>query len=508
VLPLALEADEKRVAGIVAFRLTDAFGVAPGEGEPVVEGNPGEVISMHVQMRTEVPLNGFCLRLRWPGQKLLCEGGIWSIFVNPENGDIYTPLERSTTCGDGFLGTSGGLSGDFSMGGGWLGQCGDSLYRDRPLEYFKPLGEWVDVFELSLSIPDGAAGGSEIPLHFLARDPAHRTPDDPIASYYPYHILYPCETGHPSDNRPDNWSYSVDYAPGFVRVLGDQEPVPPDPPDAGVRISVGDASGRPGELVEVPIYASAEALISVLRLALEVDPGAAVVEGLDVRLFSVFQGIHIRRVLARGETFELRECEDPESCVTGVPWLTLFHETDERFVLADFLMLHVEGAPLFPGASLAEVAKLRLRIRDDFAGAETVVRPAKVTWTQGAFEEVTESGGFLIDNQVDLAPANETQAGTITVLGRGFLRGDTNGDGNVDLSDAVATLNFLFLGSDDPACKDAADANDSGVIDITDAIFQLGVLFLGQGDFPAPHPECGEDPTKDTLGCRRGCDAE
>lgn len=37
-----------------------------------------------------------------------------------------------------------------------------------------------------------------------------------------------------------------------------------------------------------------------------------------------------------------------------------------------------------------------------------------------------------------------------------FLRGDANASGKVDLSDAVFTLNWLFLGGLAPSCPDAA----------------------------------------------------
>src|SRR6185436_6181336 len=44
-----------------------------------------------------------------------------------------------------------------------------------------------------------------------------------------------------------------------------------------------------------------------------------------------------------------------------------------------------------------------------------------------------------------------------------FRRGDTNADAHVDVSDSIATLGYLFLGSGAPACLDAADANDDGL---------------------------------------------
>jgi hypothetical protein len=82
-----------------------------------------------------------------------------------------------------------------------------------------------------------------------------------------------------------------------------------------------------------------------------------------------------------------------------------------------------------------------------------------------------------------------------------FVRGDSNGDEKVDVSDAVATLSWLFTGGKRPACYDAADANDDGKIEISDSLATLGFLFLGAGALPPPHPEPGEDPTEDKLGC-------
>jgi hypothetical protein len=85
-----------------------------------------------------------------------------------------------------------------------------------------------------------------------------------------------------------------------------------------------------------------------------------------------------------------------------------------------------------------------------------------------------------------------------------FRRSDADGDAVVQLTDAIATLGFLFLGAAEPACKDAADSNDDGVLDITDAIATLTYLFLGGFEVPAPGPiDCGPDPTpQGGLGCK------
>ena len=81
-----------------------------------------------------------------------------------------------------------------------------------------------------------------------------------------------------------------------------------------------------------------------------------------------------------------------------------------------------------------------------------------------------------------------------------FVRSDSNGDGSIDISDAVGMLNFLF-GGGSSGCVDALDANDDGSGDISDPVFLLGFLFSGGATPPLPFPNCGEDPTADLLDC-------
>lgn len=93
-------------------------------------------------------------------------------------------------------------------------------------------------------------------------------------------------------------------------------------------------------------------------------------------------------------------------------------------------------------------------------------------------------------------------AGAFTPIeAAGFRRGDSNGDGRVDLSDAVALLLHLFRGGDTVHCQDAADANDNCRIEIADAIWDLAYLFGGGEAPPPPFPATGADPTPDALDC-------
>lgn len=86
-------------------------------------------------------------------------------------------------------------------------------------------------------------------------------------------------------------------------------------------------------------------------------------------------------------------------------------------------------------------------------------------------------------------------------FGREFVRGDSNQDGVVDISDAIHTLGVKFLGVGEIGCEDASDANDDGAIDISDPVYALAFLFLGGPRPPAPFPAAGEDPTADGLSC-------
>ena len=82
-----------------------------------------------------------------------------------------------------------------------------------------------------------------------------------------------------------------------------------------------------------------------------------------------------------------------------------------------------------------------------------------------------------------------------------FVRGDTNGDRSVNISDALATLLHLFSGKVID-CPDAADTNDDETLNISDGVFVLNYLFAAGAEPPAPFPAAGVDPTGDgTLGC-------
>ncbi len=91
-----------------------------------------------------------------------------------------------------------------------------------------------------------------------------------------------------------------------------------------------------------------------------------------------------------------------------------------------------------------------------------------------------------------------------------FHRGDTDGNGALEITDAVAILGFLFLGSHGPTCMETADANNDSFVGVSDAISVLLYLFGGRASVAPPGPpgdECGVDPDESDSPADLGCAA-
>ena len=68
------------------------------------------------------------------------------------------------------------------------------------------------------------------------------------------------------------------------------------------------------------------------------------------------------------------------------------------------------------------------------------------------------------------------------------------------MTDPIQILLWLFRGGE-LACQDTADIDDDGQVNLTDAIALLNFLFQGGPAPQAPYPETGIDPTEDELEC-------
>jgi len=143
--------------------------------------------------------------------------------------------------------------------------------------------------------------------------------------------------------------------------------------------------------------------------------------------------------------------------------------------------------PLFGDAPDFEVENYRLRAGSPAIDAGT---------SEGILDRDFDGKARLCGSRVDLGPFEFGDCAP-----KRFRRGDVDGSGSLELTDAVEILGYLFQGTANPACLDAADTNDDGQINVADAIHELTYLFLGGPALPAPGDACGVDPTVDTIPC-------
>ena len=114
---------------------------------------------------------------------------------------------------------------------------------------------------------------------------------------------------------------------------------------------------------------------------------------------------------------------------------------------------------------------------------------------------------FGIDFAPSVTPLDVRVTSSDGETAAAFRRGDANGDGRADLSDALGIVQVLFLGDPSFDCEEAADVDDDGEVQLTDAIGLARFLFLGGPPPPAPGPfECGTAPNVRAEDCvTSGC---
>ncbi len=76
-----------------------------------------------------------------------------------------------------------------------------------------------------------------------------------------------------------------------------------------------------------------------------------------------------------------------------------------------------------------------------------------------------------------------------------FIRADHNRDLQVNVADAIGSLERLFVGGPAAVPEEAADSNADGVHDVSDVIHSLAYLFGGGSPPVAPFEEPGPDPS-------------
>ena len=85
------------------------------------------------------------------------------------------------------------------------------------------------------------------------------------------------------------------------------------------------------------------------------------------------------------------------------------------------------------------------------------------------FNVVGQTASILISIAAAIAMMSLLPAASAAT---GYIRGDANGDGKVDIADAVSVLNLMAEGIDNPA----ADLNADGKVDIADFVTVLNLM--------------------------------
>ncbi len=80
-------------------------------------------------------------------------------------------------------------------------------------------------------------------------------------------------------------------------------------------------------------------------------------------------------------------------------------------------------------------------------------------------------------------PYNDTRSALARSVGRAYRCGDANGDGTVNVGDAISVINYVFKGGRPPAPLEAGDANCDHARNVGDAVYVINYIFKGG---PAP----------------------
>ncbi len=78
-----------------------------------------------------------------------------------------------------------------------------------------------------------------------------------------------------------------------------------------------------------------------------------------------------------------------------------------------------------------------------------------------------------------------SQIATVTVALESFIRGDSNGDGLINVGDCVFTIDYIFRFGPAPVPYEAADADCDGMVNVGDVVYTIQYIF-----YHGPAPGC------------------
>ncbi len=223
-------------------------------------------------------------------------------------------------------------------------------------------------------------------------------------------------------------------------------------------------------------------------------PGARGV-GVDVVAMTPAELSAVSIALTHDAALELADIVSDDTASAGAEFAAASIDAAADSATFSVVMRSGEAGPTLPAGDAVVVGRLVVDVANDVA----VGTRAAVDLVDAVDSDPDTESGLVRADGVSIRP--ELIDGAVVIGGRTFLRGDANGDTQVNLSDALYVLNFLFTAGPAIACEDAADANDDGVVNLSDGVYTLAYLFQGGPVIPEPFPEAGADATDDGLGC-------
>lgn len=109
-------------------------------------------------------------------------------------------------------------------------------------------------------------------------------------------------------------------------------------------------------------------------------------------------------------------------------------------------------------------------------GEETTLTAQFTNLVKGVRYSLDADYVYVYPNQVGLVSATNMRC---EVEGGTFIPGDVNGDGLVNVTDIVATVNYIMEKPSDKFNKDAADLNGDGEINVTDIVKMVTIIMNG-----------------------------
>ena len=245
---------------------------------------------------------------------------------------------------------------------------------------------------------------------------------------------------------------------------------PPVTPN--ISLSLPNLSVVPGtESIPVQLTLSSDTVIHALEVALTFDPAAVTLSS-----FEVANGI---LGIAGVEYIQQGLSNDPAE-----PYLWLAAVADFATpVVGQFIPAGMNLPVATTQATIPNSANAPQTTQISFA--PEVSSPPKrnlVVLAGGDTRAPTTSGGVI----------------DIEVI---FIRGDSNHDCMLDVSDVIYTVAWLFQGGPAHVCEDSADTNNDGIINLADPIYFLNYLFQAGPAPSEPFPLPGLDPDNDALDC-------